>query len=302
MGKRFKGRKVKKRIVLNVVCFLLLTFFSFNLFYNLIYNIYLAKLDNKTVIEHILLNTKNGSGNNFFRAYQNPTKIINDNFVVKKDESSINVSLEEKVPSVYIYSTHDTESYNDRYFEVYNIKPTVKTISYILSDYLEDLGIRTVVESRSVADTLKAHGWSYRYSYEASRELITDAIGQGNYKLIIDLHRDSSILDKTILNYNGKNYARILFVVGAEHAGYEVNHALAIELNTLFEGEIPGISRGISVKSGNGVNGIYNQDLNKKMVLLEMGGQYNEIEELNNTIEVTARVILKYLEGNNEKQ
>ena len=45
------------------------------------------------------------------------------------------------------------------------------------------------------------------------------------------------------------------------------------------------------------MNGVYNQDLSPKSILIELGGQYNEIEELNNTIKVLAKVILKYIEG-----
>ena len=93
-----------------------------------------------------------------------------------------------------------------------------------------------------------------------------------------------------------KKYAKILFVVGAEHENYEDNYLLAEKLKNLLEKEIPGITRGITKKSGEGVNGIYNQDLSPVSVLIELGGQYNEIEELNNTIEILATAISKYIE------
>ena len=82
-----------------------------------------------------------------------------------------------------------------------------------------------------------------------------------------------------------------------EHENHNENYQLAEKLNEILEKEINSVSRGISKKSGLGVNGVYNQDLSTKSVLLELGGQYNEIEELNNTLKVLSKVILKYIEG-----
>ncbi len=295
MSKRFKAKRRSKHHFRNIFIFLIIIYISFNLFYQLIYNLYLSKLTNQEIINHIINNAKNNP-NTFLKKVIEPKVIITNNFSLKeqKDES-INVSKEEN-NTIYIYSTHETEAYNDSYFEIYNIKPTVKTVSYILEDYLKDLGISSVVEKRSISDILKAHNWSYKYSYEATKELILDNINTHNYRLIIDLHRDSSSLEKTRLTYNNKNYAKILFVVGGEHPNYTFNYELANTLNEIVKETIPGLSRGISLKSGEGVNGVYNQDINKNMVLIEVGGQYNEIEEVNNTIEVLSRVILKYLE------
>ena len=45
------------------------------------------------------------------------------------------------------------------------------------------------------------------------------------------------------------------------------------------------------------MNGIYNQDLSEKSVLIELGGQYNKIEDINNTLDILAESILLLLEG-----
>ena len=45
------------------------------------------------------------------------------------------------------------------------------------------------------------------------------------------------------------------------------------------------------------MNGIYNQNLSPNSVLIEVGGQYNTIEQVNNTMPILANAILKYLEG-----
>ena len=289
MQKRFKPRKKKNLKIIKFIFIIIIIYFSFNLTYKLIYK--------SKAIDMI---------NQFLNKYQNPDFILKNNFNLVKQEDIVVDNLvpdenkENEISKdvlVYIYSTHETESYSDKYLEVYNIKPTVKTISYILSDYLKDYGINSLVETGSVSDILRKNSWSYKYSYEASKELIKDKINNNpTFKLIIDLHRDSSPLNATLLEYNNLKYAKILFVVGLEHDNYEANLNVANKLNDLLTNEVPGISRGISKKSGTGVNGIYNQDLSEKSVLIEIGGQYNEIEELNNSLKVLAKVILKFIE------
>jgi len=295
MSKRFKTSK-KDYKILKSITLLLIIYISFKLTYNLIYNLYLKDLTNEQIITHIINNTKNNKTNlPFLTKYQNPESILSDSFNINK---TIKVDSSPKDLTIYIYTTHETEKYSSKYLEVYNIIPTVKTMSYILKDYLTDLGLEVKVEEGSVTSILKENNWSYKYSYAASKKLISSTINDNpNLKLIIDLHRDSSSLNKTLLTVDNTNYARILFVIGAEHDNYEANYKLASLLNNYLEEEVPGISRGITKKSGPGVNGIYNQDLSPKSVLIELGGQYNEIEELNNSLKILAKVILRYIEG-----
>ena len=299
MKRKFKTKRRNKVSIIKLISILLIIYASYNIFYLLIYNSYLKKLSNKEIITHIIENTKNYKSNNkLIEKYKDPHNIIKNNFSLQPS-ASITVEKEiDKSPLVYIYCTHETESYQDPYLEIYNIKPTIKTMSYILQDYLNDYGIPTIVEEESITNILRNNNWSYKYSYEASKIAIEDTINKTpSLKLIIDLHRDSSSLEKTLLEVNNKKYAKILFVIGTEHENYESNYTIANSLNNLLNEEIPNITRGIIKKSGNGVNGIYNQNLSSKSILIELGGQYNEIEELNNSLKVLSKIILKYLEG-----
>ncbi len=303
MAKKFKTKKKHSKKFLKYLLIIFVIYLSFNISYKLIYKNYLSKLTNEQVISHIINNTKNNkTSNKLLNTYQNPDYIIKNNFKLIPSSSKTQEVQKEIVPKkdldIYIYSTHETESYSDEYLEVYNIKPTVLTMNYILKDYLLDYGLNTYIEEESVTKTLREHNWSYRYSYDASRLLIEDTIKDNpSLKLIIDLHRDSSSKKATTVTKDNISYAKVLFIVGLEHSKYEQNLSLATKLNNLVEEEFPGLSRGISKKSGEGVNGIYNQDLSSKCVLIELGGQYNEIEELNNTLKILAKVILKYIEG-----
>jgi stage II sporulation protein P len=117
-------------------------------------------------------------------------------------------------------------------------------------------------------------------------------------KYLIDIHRDSARYNKTLYEKNGKKYARIMFVVGLDHKNYEPNLKLANDLNSIIEEKYPRLSRGISKKTGRGVNGIYNQDMSPNSMLIEVGGVDNTIEEVNNTMEILSEVLSNYIKEN----
>lgn len=297
MRKRFKFRS-KKRSTFKVIIFLVIGYIIFSLLYRTLYKNYINKMNNQEFINHVIRNINNNES--LIDKYKNPEYILKHTLninMVKKELPVINTETNKENVQVFIYNTHETEEYSDNYLEHYNIIPNVKTMSYILKDNLEDLGINATVEENSVVDILRQNNWSYSKSYSASRMLIEEKIKTNNYKLIIDLHRDSSSLEKTLLEYNNKKYARILFVIGTEHQNYEANYLVSQKISEILNNEIPNISRGIIKKSGAGVNGVYNEDLNPNLILIELGGPYNQIEELTNTIDILSKTILKYLEG-----
>lgn len=199
-------------------------------------------------------------------------------------------------PVVYIYNTHQLESYNlDNYVE-YNITPNVQMAAYLLKGLLNKSGISTLVETANINDFLSLNGWNYASSYKASRYYLEEAIRQNpNLKLIIDLHRDSVPREKSTITINDKNYAKILFVIGTDYDGYEENLSLANALNILINNKYDGLSRGVITKGGEGVNGVYNQDISNKIVLIECGGNENTIDEVMNTMLVLNEIIKEYL-------
>lgn len=201
-------------------------------------------------------------------------------------------------PLVYIYNTHQLESYNKKIYEDYNITPNVMMASYILRENLNNKKINTIVETGNIKDFLNANGWDYSNSYKASRYYIKDTLKKyPNLKLIIDLHRDSVSKKATTVVINNKKYAKVLFVVGLEHKNYKQNLETANKLNSIINKKYPNLSRGILKKEGKYVNGIYNQDLNKNIVLIEFGGVGNTIEEVMNTSIAMSDIIKEYVEG-----
>lgn len=183
--------------------------------------------------------------------------------------------------------------------EAYNIKPNVKIISYYLEELLNKDGVNTIVEEEAIDPILKKNNWPYRYSYKASRILLDQAIvDHPSLRFFIDIHRDSTSRDKTTADFNGLKYAKVLFIVGLEHDNYQANLAVAKILQNKIKNKYAFLDRGIYEKEGVGVNGIYNQDFNDKTILMEIGGQYNTIDEVKNTLDLLAPLLASYFKEN----
>lgn len=195
-------------------------------------------------------------------------------------------------PRVYIYSTHPTEKYLGDKLEQYEIDNTVVLASVILQEKLNALGIETLVEERSASDYIKENNLSYEKSYLATRSFLKDKLDKYDFDLIIDLHRDAVAKDKTTTTIDGKDYAKVMFVA---NVNYKDNIALANKLNNIISNKYESLSRGIYNKYVDN----FNQDLNKNVLLLELGGNYNTIDEVLNTIDALALSIKELLyEGN----
>ena len=286
MKKRFKGKRKFRK--LKVLSFILVGFVSFLVTVNVLRKKVTQVLDPSNYIDYLL---KTGFNNQISKSIlKSPLDIENISLVNNEEEVKSNE------PLIYIYNTHDEEAYYNSYLNPYNIVPDVKLASYYFQERLKDLGIESVVEKRKIKDVLDKNGWNYRYSYNASRVYLEE-VSKNNpsIKYFIDLHRDSVGKDKTTTVINGKSYAKVMFLVGLEHENYQKNLDLATRLNELISQFDSTLSRGIYQKEGPGVNGIYNQDFSSKAILIEVGGQYNTIEEVANTIEVIARVLKDYL-------
>ncbi len=295
MGKRFKSKKKLnsfKKIL--YIIFLLIGFFLSYLFF---YNKVRRSISQEDYLNYLL---KVGFNRQIDKSYITSGLGLNAVSNLDKDnQSSDKIPDEGKVsdePLVYIYNSHDTEEYLSNYFNVYNIKPDVKIASYYLKEKLNDLGIKAIVENQKIKDILKKNNWVYRYSYQASRVYL-EAAKKNNpsLKYFIDLHRDSSSKEKTTTSIEGKSYARVMFLVGLEHDNYDANLKVATALNDMIKLKYPTLTRGIYKKSGPGVNGIYNQDFDSNCILIEVGGQYNSILEVSNTIDVLAKILYEYI-------
>ena len=248
-----------------------------------------------------------------------PDSLFNENIIgysYMEDENSEDLEKLKKIsyymsdpnkvdinnPIVYIYNSHQLENYNNDNLSIYGITPNVLMVSYLLKEKLNAVGISSLVEDTNITEFLELNNWDYSSSYKASRIFMLDKKNTySSLKYYIDIHRDSAKKKYTTTNINGKNYAKILFVVGMEHDNYQKNLDLANEINNLFDKYYPSLSRGVYKKDGPNVNGIYNQDISSYVMLIEIGGVDNNIDEVVNTINAISHVLSIYINQNEKK-
>jgi stage II sporulation protein P len=203
---------------------------------------------------------------------------------MKKEPDKTEINNEDKLPEVYIYNTHQTEEYAEKY--------TVFNASNYLKEQLEKLGVKTIVEESNISEILNNNNWKYQDSYKASRINLKKIIKENpSIKIFIDLHRDSVKKNSSTTTINDKEYAKILFVIGKEHENYQKNLEYTDSINNIILKKYPQLTKGILQKEGKGVNGIYNQDLKTNIILMEVGAHENTKEEVINTLDIMATII-----------
>lgn len=312
MKAKFKGRKKVQIWGFKILGVIIVIIASFILSFKLLFDNIDVELNNNTYLNYLvgssygyynLADITNLSSTEFLLKYSFGIKEFNSGINDTQLSTPVNSEIEEEVitndePLVYIYNSHQTESYVSDFSDTFNINNTVYLGSYILKEYLSDLGINALVEDNSIVDVLNTNGWKYNSSYKASRILLEQAKKDNpSLMFFIDLHRDAGSYERTTTEIDGVKYAKMMFVVGLKHENYQPNLDLANALNEKIKAIDPSLARGVLQKDNAGANGIYNQDFDPNTILIEVGGQYNYIEEVNNSLKVFARVLYDYLKG-----
>lgn len=307
--KKFKSKKRRKKKILFYLLIIIIAYLFTTKF--------LMKIELQSSNEEFIKSMLNDSNHykkyekknyfNFFTKYilnldlRNPKNILESVFnykteANKKEKLESKYIINDKEPSIYIYNTHESEGYIDSNLKDYNITPNVKMASYLLEGLLEKENINTIVEEGSMSKYLSDNNLPYSESYLASRYYIGNILNTyPDLKLLIDIHRDAISRDRSTVEIDNKKYAKVLFVIGENNAHYEENLALANHLNDLIKNTYPTLTRGVLTKEGTGIRCRFNQDLNNKIILIEVGGNENTIDEVMNTIIVLKDVIKEYL-------
>ncbi|WP_284035736.1 stage II sporulation protein P [Neobacillus sp. 114] len=214
--------------------------------------------------------------------------------------------------TVFIYQSHSWESFLPVLKDAKTPDDAISSDERVnviglgnrLAQDLMSKGIGVEQDKTNMTQELLKKGWESTKAYVESREIVEAAAANNNqFKYFIDIHRDSLGKETTTKTINGKSYARLYFVVGKENKNYLENLEVAKALNGELEKKYPGISRGVFLKTYKDGNGVYNQDLSNKAMLLEVGGVDNNLNELHNTIDVFAEILADYYwktNGSNE--
>ena len=292
-----------KKIIIRVLIFIFLIVLSFIYTMKYLNNRINIELDKETI--DILLessntiNNKNRMVNTLVSKIKdtdiiNPVAIVLNNY--KSDTKEIVPVINEKEinkgkkPTIYIYNTHQQEKYIST--KEININYSVLDASFYLQKRLKEYGIESIVETSSIQDVLNTNNWNYASSYRVSRMYMEKRKEENkSLKYYIDIHRDSVSKKISTVEINGKKYARTMFLLGLENEKYQDNEKTMKKLEEWLNVNYKGLSRGIYEKKGKGVNGVYNQDFSSNCILIEVGGEENTYEEVENSIDVIAEMI-----------
>ncbi|MDI3310478.1 MAG: stage II sporulation protein P [Thermoanaerobacterium sp.] len=232
-------------------------------------------------------------------------------------ETNVN-SVDPGKPLILLYHTHTMESYvatlKNKYVAAYGYDRTndlnynVVRVGDSLTEYLtKDYGI-SVLHDRSI------HDYNYDQSYYNSSLSVKKYLDEyPSIKVTIDLHRDGygSVMQpgvdsipvlsslpnqdyrkKYTMEINGQTVARIMFIIGSRRTAdmnedwkknYEFAKQISDKLNELY----PGISLGIEIHQ----YAEYNQHFSEKGILIELGSNYNTLEEALNSTPYLAKAI-----------
>ena len=286
MKKIFKSKKNNSVYLKKITLTLLISFFisySLSKIPILKNNIFIELLKNTSMSE-IKNNNYNLKGEHLINIGLTTFKDIRfTKEVFKQNYDEKNIAA----PRIYIYNTHQTEEY--RPIENYNLTPTVHTAAYILKDMLKEYNINVIVENSDLKTDLNKMGLNYNNAYKVSRNWLEN-LNNETLDLYIDLHRDSVEYKYSNITIDGKDYAKIMFVVGMDH-DYENNMKVVDNLIKELESINKSISRGKYLRK----TAIFNQDFNNNCVLIELGGPESTYESISNSLKVLALAIKNYL-------
>lgn len=200
-------------------------------------------------------------------------------------------------PLIGFYNSHAYESY------ISEMEQRPERLADIATD---DNGRNVVWVSRELARVLSEtygiatvhsgahhHLQGSNYSYTLSRLTAERLLEEyPSVRILIDVHRDSDVREKTVAEINGQTVARVRLVVGRGDGGnlanpqYEHTRAFADAVFAAMERKYPGLARDIYEQDSR-----FNQDLLPASMLLEIGGPENTMDEALRTAALMADVL-----------
>ncbi|MGN0555075.1 MAG: stage II sporulation protein P [Candidatus Fimenecus sp.] len=217
---------------------------------------------------------------------------------------------DKSAPTVLIFHTHTTESYELLNYGWYTTEYVTRSnspdrnmvrVGTAICEELTKMGIGVVHDT-------EIHDAQYTGAYDRSRESIQKIMAENpSIQVVIDVHRDAikqsdGTRIKPTAEINGKKAAQIMIIAGCEDGKvtdfprWEENLTFALQLQKTAETDYPGLMRPVLFSARK-----YNMDVTPCSVLLEMGSDSNTLEEAEYAGHLIGKalgkLILKYSEN-----
>ncbi len=201
---------------------------------------------------------------------------------LKKPNVSVNkhpTQISTNNKKIGLYLTHNDESFvpSDGYDSIYGAGG-IHDVARALKNSLQQLGVEVELN-----ETLHIpHDYlAYSRSEKTAKTLL-----KNNADAVFDIHRDGTSRSYYATNYNGEERCKIRIVVGQANPNKDENLQFALSLLSVAEKMYPWLFADIYFAKGH-----YNQELNNKMLLFEMGTYLIEKELVLNSVTPLANVI-----------
>ncbi|WP_234121441.1 stage II sporulation protein P [Clostridium hydrogenum] len=242
--------------------------------------------DTENDVDSFNLNDKDVSKNSSDN--QNSGKVAN------VYDPSLKQTLDESKPEVLIYHSHTFESYKPCKNDSTDPKKSVCEVGDEIAKELEENYGISAINDNTINCT------DYNNSYARSGELLDRYLKKyGDFKMIIDLHRDASPNDSAYCKaavttkINGEDVAKFMFVMTRKNPHFDKNMSIVNGLVSISNKLFPSLCRGVDYYDY-GIN-YYNQQKSNNALLLEVGSNINTLDEAKGTSKYIARIIAQYL-------
>jgi stage II sporulation protein P len=213
------------------------------------------------------------------------------NKLVNIYDPKLKTDLNAAKPQVLIYHTHTTESFAPYGRDNDDAAKNICAVGDELKNELEkNYGI-AVIHDKTV------HNSSYIKSYSRSKETLDGYMKKyGDFKLIIDMHRDGGVAKNSVTTkMNGKNAARIMFVMSKGNPRFKQNQAVVDKLLEISKKLFPGFDKGVMYY--NNKTNHFNAERSNNAVLIEVGADNNTFDEAKESSKYLGRIIGEYING-----
>lgn len=185
---------------------------------------------------------------------------------------------------ISLYHSHSDESYlpSDGASSIRD-NGGIFLVGEAFSQALERNGVQTQQSKRS-------HDPHDKKSYQRSRRTAQEMLRQQNPNALLDIHRDALERRFYTAKVEGRELAQVQFVVGRQNPNMRSNKQFAQELKAAADKRYPGLVKGIFFGRGS-----YNQELNPRALLLEMGTHKSTRAEAKDGAALFAEIIASYL-------
>lgn len=224
----------------------------------------------------------------------------------------IDLSVNQNEPSVLIFHSHTTETYQILDRDFYSVSSLTRSNDSAVNMIRVGKEIKAEIEKMGfkVLHDTKIHDATYSTAYSHSKKSVEEYLKKyPSIQVVLDIHRDaihpsSTEKIKPVTEIQGKKAAQIMIISGCQEDGnpienfpdWKYNLTFAVHLQEKLEELFPSITRPLYFSPRK-----YNMNLTHCSLLVEIGSDANTLQEAVFTGKCLGKAVGEILEDYKEK-